>query len=153
MVEMKRVVKICQLNIFPDKEYNRDSNCVLEGTFTENVKVTLEIGEHKIEMPNCVVDVYSPVYDITDKLECTGFGIVDMEKVKADKGEHIITLATKEPNKMIYVGFSQHDDESWYKCPVCNQQYGSWGFINGSVKVSDDGTFKCKCGTILVKPK
>ena len=69
------------------------------------------------------------------------------------KGEHITTLATKEPNKMIYIGFSQHDAEAWYKCPVCNQQYGSWGFINGSVKVSDDGTFKCECGTILVKPK
>ena len=69
------------------------------------------------------------------------------------KGEHITTLETKEPNKMIYIGFSQHDDEAWYKCPVCNQQYGSWGFINGSVKVSDDETFKCECGTILVKPK
>lgn len=95
MVEMKKVVKICQLNIFPDKEYNRDSNCVLEGTFAENVKVTLEIGEHKIEMPDCVVDVYSPIYDVTDKLKFSGYGIVNMEKVKADKGEHIYTI-TKE---------------------------------------------------------
>lgn len=95
MPEMRRVVKICQLNIFPDKEYNRDTNCVLEGTFTENVKVTLEIGEHKIEMPDCVVDVYSPIYDVTDKLKFSGYGIVNMEKVKANKGEHIYTI-TKE---------------------------------------------------------
>lgn len=95
MSEMIRAVKICQLNIFPNKEYNRDTNCILEGTFTENVKVTLEIGEHKIEMPNCVVDIYSPTYDITDKIKHTGYGIVDMEKVKADNGTHIYTI-TKE---------------------------------------------------------
>ncbi len=95
MSEMRRVVKICQLNIFPNEEYDRDTNCVLEGTFTEKVKVTLEIGDHKYEMPDCVVDVYSPVYDITDKLEYTGYGIVDIEKVKADKREHIYTI-TKE---------------------------------------------------------
>ena len=65
----------------------------------------------------------------------------------------ILGVPDEDTKRMIYVGFSQHDDESWYKCPVCNQPYGSWGFINGSVKVSDDGTFKCKCGTILVKPK
>lgn len=95
------------------------------------------------------------VYDlVVDYVTPKTFGTIEPEKIKADnKGEHIITLATKGPNKMIYVGFSQHDDETWYKCPVCNQQYGSWGFINGSVKVSDDGTFKCECGTILVKPK
>lgn len=95
------------------------------------------------------------VYDlVVDYVTPKAFGTIEPEKIKADnKGEHIITLATRGLNKMIYVGFSQHDDEAWYKCPVCNQQYGSWGFINGSVKVYSDGTFKCKCGTILVKPK
>jgi hypothetical protein len=57
------------------------------------------------------------------------------------------------PLDLIYTGFSPHDCESWYKCPKCEEQYGSWSFVNGGVTITD-GKFKCrKCGTILYEPK
>lgn len=28
--------------------------------------------------------------------------------------------------KAIYLGFSSHDCESRYRCPVCNKPFGSW---------------------------
>jgi hypothetical protein len=54
----------------------------------------------------------------------------------------------KEMVEMIYNGFSQHDCESHYKCPVCNKDYGSWKMLTfGKV-------FKCNnCGTLLKTPK
>ena len=52
---------------------------------------------------------------------------------------------------MIYTGYSQHDCESWYKCPKCNKEYGSWGFFHKNLKGGD--TFKCeKCGQTLKVP-
>lgn len=58
-----------------------------------------------------------------------------------------------DPLRMNYIGYSSHDDESWYECPKCKAHYGSWSFINGSVTVTD-GKFKChECGTILYVPK
>lgn len=58
-----------------------------------------------------------------------------------------------KPLDLIYIGFSSHDCESWYKCPKCEEQYGSWSFVNGGVTVTDK-KFKCKrCGTILNEPR
>lgn len=51
-----------------------------------------------------------------------------------------------------YVGYSSHDDESRYQCPICKEGYGSWDFINGSVRVMN-GLFRCKCGQLLKKPE
>ena len=63
---------------------------------------------------------------------------------KIEKGEIEVG---KEPQKMVYNGFSSHDCESHYKCPVCETDYGSWGFG----KAGD--TFKCrKCGATLIYP-
>ena len=58
-----------------------------------------------------------------------------------------------KPLNMIYTGYSSHDCEAWYKCPKCQQAYGSWGFVNGSI-IQTDGKFRCrKCNTILNVPE
>lgn len=41
--------------------------------------------------------------------------------------------------KLVPIGFSQHDCESHYKCPFCEEHYGSW-----SIPINKP--FKCKCG-------
>lgn len=58
----------------------------------------------------------------------------------------------EEPGELKYVGYSSHDDESRYQCPICKEGYGSWDFINGSVRVMN-GLFRCKCGKLLKKPE
>ena len=58
----------------------------------------------------------------------------------------------EKPGKLKYVGYSSHDSESRYQCPVCKEGYGSWDFINGSVRVMN-GLFRCKCGQLLKKPE
>ena len=58
-----------------------------------------------------------------------------------------------KPLDLIYIGFSPHDCEGWYKCPKCEEQYGSWSFVNGAITVTDK-KFKCKkCGTVLNVPR
>ena len=58
----------------------------------------------------------------------------------------------EKPGKLKYVGYSSHDDESRYQCPICKEGYGSWDFINGSVRMTN-GLFRCKCGKLLKKPE
>lgn len=41
------------------------------------------------------------------------------------------------------VGYSQHDDESIFKCPKCGRTYGGWTFL-----LCDD-VITCKCGIKL----
>lgn len=49
--------------------------------------------------------------------------------------------------KMVYSGYSSHDCEAHYKCPVCKTDYGSWGFGKAGE------TFKCRmCGATLIYP-
>ena len=65
-----------------------------------------------------------------------------LEKIK--KGE---IKVGKEPQKMVYSGYSSHDCESHYKCPVCESDYGSWGFGKPGT------TFNCtRCGATLIYP-
>lgn len=42
-------------------------------------------------------------------------------------------------NKLVVIGFSQHDCETHYKCPFCGEQYSSWG-------IPINKLFACKCG-------
>lgn len=142
--------EISSIKVYTQEKFGRDNPIieVLSERVSERATVVVKLPNRDITFEDCEVDFYKPCWLVSDEDE----GVYAVRKDGVDLLEPK-PLETKEPNKMIYVGFSQHDDESWYKCPVCNQPYGSWGFINGSVKVSDDGTFKCKCGTILVKPK
>lgn len=32
--------------------------------------------------------------------------------------------------RAIHIGFSEHDCESWYRCPICKQTFGSWTIYN-----------------------
>ena len=45
-------------------------------------------------------------------------------------------------NKLVCVGFSQHDCESHYECPFCGEHYGSW-----SLPINQP--FKCRCGNFV----
>lgn len=58
----------------------------------------------------------------------------------------------EKPWELKYVGYSSHDDESHYQCPICKEGYGGWDFVNGSVRVTN-GLFRCKCGKLLKKPE
>ena len=66
--------------------------------------------------------------------------------------------------EMKFVGFNQHDSESWYECPDCGKRYGSWGFVNGSIPTEQVTEtvfgqeykrhgFTCTCGARLYEPK
>lgn len=49
------------------------------------------------------------------------------------------TEAKTWANKLVFIGYSQHDSESHYKCPFCGEHYRSWSMTIGK-------PFKCKCG-------
>lgn len=65
-------------------------------------------------------------------------GIMDIEKVhvyggifepiKSAKVVKIQKDLPEEVKSLIYIGFSSHDCESWYKCPYCDRAIGSWSF-------------------------
>ena len=42
----------------------------------------------------------------------------------------------KKPDA-IYLGFSQHDCEAWYKCPLCGRSFGSWSINMKDVRCPD----------------
>ena len=44
--------------------------------------------------------------------------------------------------KMVYNGYSAHDTESHYKCPICGRDYGSYQLMG-----IDELT--CECGQLL----
>jgi hypothetical protein len=61
-------------------------------------------------------------------------------------------MANETPKEMEYIGYSSHDAESHHKCPCCGKGYGGWDFINGRVK-TQNGIFRCECGTLLKTPR
>lgn len=73
-----------------------------------------------------------------------------------EKTEYEYSKYEGEAKELNYVGFSSHDCESWYECPMCHAKYGSWGFFHmeKSEKEEKDGklVFTCKCGTKLYIP-
>ena len=76
-------------------------------------------------------------------------------KICPSEQEPKVIKQTKEisPMKLKYIGYSSHDDESQYRCPVCNKFYGGWDFVNGTVKTNEDGVFTCECGMPLRRPE
>lgn len=68
------------------------------------------------------------------------------------KGEELKFTPPEEPQHMPVVGFNSHDCESWYRCPECGKEYGSWGFFHR--KMLPNTVFKCEdCGTQLIVPE
>ena len=45
-----------------------------------------------------------------------------------------------------YIGYSSHDDETWYECPTCKKRYSGWTLKN------DGSEFECECGQKLYSP-
>ena len=67
-----------------------------------------------------------------------------------------------DPKKLEYVGFSSHDCDPKYRCPICKENYNGWDFINGRCKTykmswgyyKDKNVFEClKCKSILIDPR
>lgn len=61
-------------------------------------------------------------------------------------------LPKEDKPRAIYLGFSSHDCESRYKCPVCGALFGSWDIHR---EENENGTKKCcpDCKTELSWPK
>ena len=38
----------------------------------------------------------------------------------------------REKPRAEYLGWSNHDCEAWYRCPVCGKEFGSWSVPIGS---------------------
>lgn len=72
----------------------------------------------------------------------------EMEQQKR-QGQQIKPI-TERVLQMAYVGYSQHDCESWHKCPKCGKAYGSWEFFHRGLKGGD--VFSCRCGAKLQVP-
>lgn len=54
--------------------------------------------------------------------------------------------------EMRYTGYSEHDSESHYECPVCKNDYGSWSMFNKGINKGE--TFFCwYCDQKLIAPK
>ncbi len=66
-------------------------------------------------------------------------------------GESVTESEDKTPINMVAIGYSSHDCESWYACPLCRTQYGSWEFFHKHLKGGD--VFKCSCGQKLYVPE
>ena len=49
-------------------------------------------------------------------------------------------LPKEDKPKVIYLGYSSHDCESRYKCPVCGALFGSWDIHE---EKNENGTKKC----------
>ena len=45
--------------------------------------------------------------------------------------------------EMLDNGYSSHDCESHYKCPICGKDYGGWSIPTGK-------EFECSCGQKLI---
>ena len=51
--------------------------------------------------------------------------------------------------KAIYKGFSSHDCESWYECPVCNKLFGDWVIFIQSENENGTNDYCPYCGSEL----
>lgn len=70
--------------------------------------------------------------DLVEAIEIVKGGVSDTDsEIKESKCETSKTETAKETPKAIYEGFSSHDCETWYKCPVCNKKFGSWSLPSG----------------------
>ena len=48
---------------------------------------------------------------------------------------------------MRHIGYSSHDDESWFECPNCNKHIGAWSLFHKGIHSGD--IFECDCGEKL----
>ena len=59
----------------------------------------------------------------------------------APDGTFVYDTSTKVIPKAIYMGFSSHDCEAHYKCPLCKGNFGSWS----TTFYKKNGKEHCKC--------
>ena len=57
-----------------------------------------------------------------------------------------IQITTEYALEMEYTGFSNHDCETFHKCPKCGEKYGGWAMMRF------EKLFRCQCGQLLRKP-
>jgi hypothetical protein len=90
-----------------------------------------------------IVDV-STVSQILENHVMNGLGeILALTTKKENKEFDAVNMKTESKPKRkpdaIYLGFSNHDCESHYKCPLCGHAFGSW-----SINMKDVRCPNCK---------
>lgn len=99
----------------------------------------------------------------SDKLRQLGYSVQDCDDATLIEWKDVFTEYTnldeakpaeseKEFNQgppglmLHYIGYSSHDDETWYECPTCKKRYSGWALKN------DGSEFECECGQKLYSP-
>lgn len=77
-----RVIEMSSIKIYPNKDYNRDTEEILSANFNEKATVIIKCAGTETVLENCSIDIYSPVKK--------KFGFVDLDKIKAKRGETVI---------------------------------------------------------------
>ena len=97
--------------------------CKKEITSRLSSDISISLDGRRIDLcPNC------------EKEFETWFGKSNKAVIKADNSIP----------KIKNVGYSQHDCETWYECPYCKEQMGSWQLFHEGVKEGE--AFECpKC--------
>ncbi len=107
-------------------------------------------GKECEEIRRCEYRIYPSRDDYLDLCQkCSDDLVSWVRNVKAESEDKIDT--SDLPIKMTAIAYSTHDCESWYECPSCRTQYGSWGFYHNNQKGGD--IFTCSCGQKLYVPK
>ena len=65
-------------------------------------------------------------FDCVDKKHYSINAQAVFDAIKEAPTEEVETKPTKYKQRAIYLGFSNHDCEAWYKCPACLKTFGSW---------------------------
>ena len=77
-----RVIKMSSIKVYPNQDYNRDTEEIWSASFNEKATVIIKCAGKETVFENCLIDIYSP---IEKKL-----GFVDLDKIKAKRGEPVI---------------------------------------------------------------
>ena len=84
----------------------------------------------------------------TDHLYSIGNSVGNIELCETCMTDFTIWLnkfqRSDKPLEMIDNGYSSHDCESHYKCPICGKDYGSWSLMHVEKE------FECSCGQKLI---
>ncbi len=78
--DIAHVIKLSSLKVYPNEQYNKDTEETKVLTLDDNVTVILQYGSEEHTFNNCKVDLYTPV---------VGYGYVDLDKAKAEHGNSI----------------------------------------------------------------
>ena len=132
----------------------------------ELIKQSIDEKDTPIDIMNLIINkVYQKGYEDGLAACPNSWPKIDNQQTTSKKPEE----NTIKPLK--YTGFCSHSCESWYKCPICGKEYGSWQFFHkggtkGWFDIAESGYkveeawrgfekqgFVCDCGQRVYIPK